>query len=82
MRAGADAPARHSCYEVGMNKPLPVPENGDSLEWPGEAVASDAEDLAAIADLEAGRSVSHAAVVRWLKSWGAENELPSPQCGD
>ncbi len=34
------------------------------------------------ADFEAGRVVSHEAVVRWLRSWGAPNKLPRPRCGE
>jgi predicted transcriptional regulator len=36
-------------------------------------------DEAALADAEAGRVVSHAEVVIWLRSWGTEEELPIPQ---
>lgn len=31
------------------------------------------------ADIDAGRTVSHAAVARWLKSWGTAKELPAPR---
>jgi predicted transcriptional regulator len=30
-------------------------------------------------DIDAGRTVSHAGVVRWLKSWGTAKELPAPR---
>lgn len=42
----------------------------------------DAADAEALADLDAGRTVSHTAVKRWLQSWGAKDELPPPQAGD
>ena len=47
-----------------------------------EAVELDARDQKAMADIDAGRFVTHEAVVRWLKSWGTANELPPPKCGD
>jgi cell division protein FtsX len=56
----------------------------DFPDWPGEPVPDDElteEDLEAIADIEAGRFISHEAMVRWLESWGTENELPPPECG-
>jgi len=28
-----------------------------------------------------GKSVPHDAVMRWLESWGTENELETPKCG-
>ena len=34
-----------------------------------------------LADARAGRLVAHEDVVRWLDSWGTENELPPPKCG-
>ena len=47
-----------------------------------EAAELDARDQKAMADIDAGRFVTHEAVVRWLKSWGTDNELPPPKCGD
>lgn len=32
------------------------------------------------ADFAAGRFVSHERVMKWLDSWGTENELPVPDC--
>jgi predicted transcriptional regulator len=29
-----------------------------------------------------GRTISHAAVRRWLLSWGTAKELPPPKCGE
>jgi predicted transcriptional regulator len=34
-----------------------------------------------LADAAAGRVVPDDEVVRWLDSWGTENELPPPKCG-
>lgn len=47
-----------------------------------EAVELDAREQKAMAEIDAGRFISHEAVVRWLMSWGTENELPPPECGD
>ncbi|MGK6318125.1 hypothetical protein [Sphingomonas sp. DT-204] len=42
----------------------------------------DGGERQAIAELDAGRFVSHEAVMRWLESWGTDNELPPPKCGE
>ena len=43
----------------------------------------DARRLAeALADVAAGRVISHKAMKAWLLSWGAPDELPPPQVGD
>jgi predicted transcriptional regulator len=47
-----------------------------------ETVELDVREQKAMADIEAGRFITHEAVVRWLKSWGTANELPPPKCGD
>ncbi len=45
--------------------------------------AAEARAIAeARADIAAGRVISHAAMRHWLLSWGTENELPPPKCGD
>jgi predicted transcriptional regulator len=36
-------------------------------------------DAKADAEIEAGRFVPHAEVVKWLRSWGTPNKLPRPQ---
>jgi predicted transcriptional regulator len=38
-------------------------------------IAADAEGLA---DLDAGRVISHEAMKAWLQSWGTPEELPPP----
>jgi hypothetical protein len=38
-----------------------------------------AEIQAGIADLDAGHQVSHEEVAKWLKSWGAPNELQTKE---
>jgi len=47
-----------------------------------DQAAEEAADAEALADLDAGRVISHAAVKRWLESWGTAEELPPPQVGD
>ena len=45
--------------------------------------AHDARRLAeALADVAAGRVISHKAMKAWLLSWGTPDELPPPQVGD
>lgn len=45
--------------------------------------ASDAAAIAeGLADIEAGRVISHEAMKRWLLSWGTPGELPPPKVGD
>jgi predicted transcriptional regulator len=44
-----------------------------------DQTAEDAADAEALADLDAGRTVSHDAVKRWLLSWGKPDELPPPK---
>jgi predicted transcriptional regulator len=44
--------------------------------------AEDEADERGLADLKAGRTVSHAAVKKWLTSWGTGRRLPRPQIGD
>ena len=52
------------------------------FDFADEAAELDAREQKAMADIDAGRIITHEAVVRWLKSWGTENELPPPKCGD
>ena len=59
----------------------------ESAAFDAEAeVAAEAEFDAAtergLADIEAGRVISHEAVKRWLMSWGTDNPLPPPKCGE
>jgi predicted transcriptional regulator len=39
-------------------------------------------DAEAMADVEAGRTISHEAMKRWLLSWGTSDERPPPNVGD
>ncbi|WP_174301853.1 CopG family transcriptional regulator [Caulobacter sp. S45] len=56
----------------------PEPSFCDDVDADAEA-AADAEGLA---DIEAGRTVSGEAVVRWIRSWFTDDELPTPRIGD
>lgn len=52
----------------------PFEEHGATAEAEAEARAE--------ADVAEGRLISHAAVRRWLASWGTGARLPRPQVGD
>ena len=63
----------------------PAPHDDD--EEPGifdipDDEADEAATLRGLADIEAGRIISHEAMKRWLLSWGADNPLPPPKCGE
>ncbi|WP_404413743.1 CopG family transcriptional regulator [Brevundimonas vesicularis] len=49
-------------------------------------IPDDEADEAAMAraeeDFAAGRVISHDAMNRWLLSWGTDNPLPPPKCGE
>jgi predicted transcriptional regulator len=47
-----------------------------------DSAADERADAEGLADLDAGRVVSHDAVKTWLLSWGSPNELPPPKVGD
>ena len=53
------------------------------------AVFGDADEAAdeaslrrGLADAEAGRVISHEAMKRWLRSWGTDDPVPPPKCGE
>lgn len=47
-----------------------------------DPAAEAAADARAEADLREGRLISHAAVKRWIRSWGSPKPLPRPEIGD
>lgn len=49
---------------------------------PEEEAAFHAAVQEGLDDLDAGRTISGEAVLAWIRSWGTENELPPPECGD
>ncbi len=53
----------------------PEPTLFDDPDLAAEALA----DARALADLEAGRVISHEAMKAWLLSWGKPGELPPPR---
>lgn len=53
--------------------PTPTPDDPDT-----DAFVAAVKEGAASAD--AGRTVSYEDVRKWLLSWGADNELPKPEC--
>jgi predicted transcriptional regulator len=63
----------------------PAPHDDD--EEPGvfdipDDEADEAATLRGLADIEAGRVISHDAMKRWLLSWVTDNPLPPPKCGE
>lgn len=50
----------------------------DAIDPAAEAAA----DARADADVREGRLISHAAVKRWIASWGSAKPLPRPKIGD
>ena len=47
-----------------------------------EADDLDAREQKAMADIDAGRFVTHEAVRRWLLSLSTDSPLPRPKCGE
>jgi hypothetical protein len=72
--------------DAGEHEPLDEYDLFDPDE-PGlfDELDEEAERLAderAEADVAAGRVISHEAMKRWLSSWGTDNPLPPPKCGE
>lgn len=79
--AGARGAARHRRIGVGSGKCYEAIMSAQkSLFDSPEAEAK--SEARAEADVEAGRLISHAAVRRWLGSWGSAKRLPRPRIGD
>lgn len=47
-----------------------------------DEAADEASLQRGLADAEAGRVISHEAMKRWLLSWGTDDPLPPPKCGE
>jgi len=47
-----------------------------------DVAADEAADAEGLADLDAGRVVTHESMKAWLLSWGTPGELPPPRVGD
>lgn len=54
-------------------------ETDPIFDGEADAAAEAAADAAARADIAAGRFVSHAEVVTWLRSWGTSDKLLRPR---
>lgn len=65
-----------------MANPAIQPEDDEDLFAKPDEAADEAAMVRAEADFAAGRYVSHEAVMRWVSSWGTDNPLPPPKCGD
>lgn len=65
-----------------MGQPAIDPEDEPGIFDVPDDAADDAADRRAEADFAAGRFISHEAIMRWVASWGSENPLPPPKCGD
>ena len=65
-----------------MGQPAIDPEDEPDIFDIPDGVADEASTLRGLADFEAGRVISHEAVKRWLLSWGTDNPLPRPKCGE
>lgn len=57
-------------------------DDGSELFDEADSEADRASLQRALADIEAGRVVSNEAVMRWVASWGTDNPLPRPKCGE
>lgn len=66
-------------------QPAPLDDEEFDIEFELVEVTEDDmddEDRAALADVRAGNFISHEAVMRWVESWGTDNPLPKPKCGE
>ncbi len=70
------------CYRLLMSDPRNELDEEPAAFVFEEAVELDAREQKAMADIDAGRFITHEAVMLWLKSWGTADELPPPKCGD
>jgi len=61
--------------------PIDPEDEPGIFDIPDDA-ADEASTLRGLADFEAGRTISHEAVSRWLLSLGTDNPLPRPECGE
>ena len=65
-----------------MGIPAIDPEDSEDLFATPDDAADEAAMARAEADFAAGRFISHEAIMRWVASWGSDNPLPPPKCGD
>lgn len=68
-----------------MSMPASDPSTWEDEPGLFDELDEEAEEQAlreAEADVAAGRVISHEAMTRWFKSWGTDNVLPPPECGE
>jgi predicted transcriptional regulator len=65
-----------------MGEPAIEPEDEPGIFDIPDDAADEASTLRGLADFEAGRTISHEAMKRWLLSWGTDELLPPPKCGE
>lgn len=65
-----------------MTKPGPGFEERPGVFDVADDEGDERATLEGEADIEAGRTISHEAMKRWLQSWGKPDELPPPKCGE
>jgi len=65
-----------------MGQPAIDPDDEPGIFDIADDAADEASMRRAEADFEAGRTISHEAMKRWLLSWGTDNPLPPPKCGE
>ncbi len=68
---------KHLWPVVSCERMKPEPSIFDDVN----AEADDAADAEGLADLDAGRVVTHDRMKAWLLSWGTSDELPPPSEG-
>lgn len=57
---------------------MAAPKLQSIFDVPPDSAEESRLDALADADFDAGRSVAHGDVVKWLRSWGQADELPCP----
>jgi predicted transcriptional regulator len=64
-----------------MGKPAIDPDEEPGIFDIADEAADEAAYQRAEADFAAGRTISNEAMKRWLLSWGTDEPLPPPECG-
>ena len=70
------------CYRPSMSDPRNELDEEPAAFVFEEATELDARERKAMADIDAGRFITHEAVVRWMLSWGTDSPLPRPKWGE
>ncbi len=64
-----------------MGEPAIEPEDEPGIFDVADEAADEAAYARAEADFAAGRTISNDVMKRWLLSWGTDEPLPPPECG-